>query len=245
MENALAGKVVALSGASSGVGLALAVRLLEAGCELCAIGRRMQPPAELSSSACRYIPLDLGANDATERLHDALTPLLDRIDVVINGAGHDDGGGVLFAQQEEAGLADTIGVNLLGAMRLTRACLPWMLARDRGDVVFLSSITTRRVAQGLATYSASKHGVHGFVDALRFDYRDSGVRFVEVVPGVVRTGFASRRWDGDDARAADFYAGFAQCLEADDVARCVVFALAQPAHVELSEIVIVPAREKR
>lgn len=118
-----------------------------------------------------------------------------------------------------------------------------MLARGRGDIVIIGSITARRSSAGLVAYSTSKHATRGFAEALRADYRNSGLRVVEIACGAVRSGFAGRRWRGDEDRATKFYDGFAQCLEPDDVARAVCYALAQPPHVSVSEMVLLPTRE--
>ena len=83
-------------------------------------------------------------------------------------------------------------------MRLTRYIVPAMVARGSGDIVNLTSITTRRIAPGLAAYSATKHAIHGFSEVLRAECGPKGVRVIELSPGVVRTGFASARFAGDD-----------------------------------------------
>lgn len=162
------------------------------------------------------------------------------IDVLVNVAGHDAGGGMAF-DRPRAEWDDLLAVNLSAAMRLTRAVLPGFLARDRGHVVAIGSIVTRVPAAGLAAYAATKHGLHGFIEGLRVDYAATGLRFTEITPGVVRSGFAFRRLD--DAAGADaFYERFAGTLRPEDVARAVLYAVQQPPACCVDEIVLMPTR---
>lgn len=241
----LAGKSAIVSGASSGVGKALALRLVAAGCGVVALGRRSAAPPEYTGlAAVRYMAIDLGAPDVAATLRSAIPEALAAVDILVNCAGHDHGGGKLFGSHAVESWQDTLRVNLHATMGLTSACLPAMVARDRGDIVLIGSITSRRAARGLAAYAASKHAVHGFAEALRVDYRDTGLRVIEIIPGVIRTGFAGGRFGGDDARAAEFYRNFTECLDADDVARAALYALGQPAHVSVTEMVVMPTRER-
>ena len=89
-------------------------------------------------------------------------------------------------------------------------------------------------------YSGSKHAVHGFSESLRLDYAGTGIRVTEILPGMVRTDFAMTRWN-DDVKAAAFYDKTEQCLTPEDIAQTVVFALEQPPHVVLSQMVVLPS----
>ncbi len=115
-----------------------------------------------------------------------------------------------------------------------------MLARGRGHVVNLGSIAGLHAYPGSAAYAASKFAVRGLSEGLRADYAGSGIRVTEILPGTVRTEFAAARWPDDPAKAEGFYDSFETVLEAGDVARCIVFALEQPAHVVVSQLVVVP-----
>lgn len=245
-RSALAGKTAIVSGASSGVGKAVALALGEAGCNVVALGRRAEAPPEFSAyAALRYLPIDLAAADPAGELRSMVPNEIRKVDVLVNCAAHDYGGGVAFGDHAREHWQNAIDVNLQGAMCLTGACLPAMIARDRGDIVFIGSITSRRTARNLAAYTATKHALHGFAEAVRVDYSDAGLRVVEIIPSAIRTGFASHRWGGDEARAAAFYDQLPACLAADDIARAVLYALQQPAHVSVAEIVLLPTREQR
>ena len=85
--------------------------------------------------------------------------------------------------------------------------------------------------------------MHGFSESLRLDYAGTGVRVTEILPGLVRTNFALTRW-GDKERADSFYDDFGVCLAPEDIARSVLFALQQPPHVVISQLVVVPSAQR-
>ena len=91
----------------------------------------------------------------------------------------------------------------------------------------------------MAAYVTSKYAVHGFTESLRLDYAGKGIRISEIMPGMVRTGFAGERL-GDKDEAEAFYDSFEQLLVPEDIAQSVLFALQQPKHVEIAELVVLP-----
>ena len=244
-DTVFAGKLAIISGASSGIGKAVALALLGDGCKVVGIGRRAEAPPEFAAYAnARYLAIDLARQDVVATLRRETPDALEAASVLVNCAGYDQGGGAAFHEHRDEDWPDILRVNVDATMQLTHACLPAMLARDAGDIVMIGSVSALRPARRLAAYTASKHAVHGFAEALRLEYCDSGLRIVELLPGVVRTGFASRRWQGDESRASEFYGKFPECLEADDVARAVMYALHQPAHVSIAAMVLLPTRER-
>ncbi|VTU22714.1 Serine 3-dehydrogenase [Variovorax sp. SRS16] len=239
-------RLAIVSGASSGIGKATALQLAAQGWRVLALGRRAAAPAEFAAlDAIRYGSGDLAQEDAAQLLQRVAPDALDAVEALVHCAGHDLGGGKPFDQHAPGEWLAGLRLNVEAAMRLTQLCLPAMLAREAGDIVLIGSITARRPAAGLAAYSTGKHALRGFAQALRADYPDSGVRITEIAPGVVRTGFAGSRLHGDTAGADAFYQGFAQLLEPEDVARAVCYALAQPPHVSIAEMVLLPTRERR
>ena len=91
----------------------------------------------------------------------------------------------------------------------------------------------------MTAYTASKYAVHGLSECLRLDYAGKGIRVTEILPGLVRTDFAHQRL-GDQAKAAEFYDSFDQSLNPKDIANTVLFALQQPRHVEIAQLVVLP-----
>ena len=231
-----------VTGASSGIGAAVALALVQQGWKVICAARRMDKVSAVASSLGESgLPIELDVADAV-----SVTSLMDRlpegwrtIDLLVNNAGHDVGGRRRFDRGEMEKWAATLQTNALGMMRVTHVVLPAMAERGRGHVVNIGSIAALDVQPGGAAYVASKFAVNGFSQALRADFKGKGVRVTHVVPGLVQTEFAQTRWAGDAARAAEFYSKFPVVLDPADVARAVVYAVEQPPHVTIAEIVIV------
>ncbi len=128
-------------------------------------------------------------------------------------------------------------------IRVCHAVVPGMLERGRGHVVTLGSVAGLRVYAGGSIYNASKFAVRAFTDALRVDYKDSDLRITEILPGLVRTEFAARRFRGDTAKGTAYYDSFPEAMEPEDIARASLYALEQPARVTVAQMVVVPTHE--
>ena len=239
----LKGSVALVTGAGGGIGAATAEALVALGCRVLCAGRRID---RLKAVTRRLGPLahaftlDVADEESVDGLFDRLPAELHAIDILVNNAGHDVGGRRRFDEGEMAEWQSIIDTNVLGLIRVTRKVIPGMIARDRGHIVNLGSIAGRRGYAGGTLYAASKFAVHGFSDSLRLDFADTGIRVTEILPGMVRTEFAFHRWRGDAERARNFYDEFGTCLEPADVARMVAFAVQQPAHVVVAQLMVVP-----
>ncbi|MDX1541973.1 MAG: SDR family NAD(P)-dependent oxidoreductase, partial [Geminicoccaceae bacterium] len=154
----------------------------------------------------------------------------------------DVGGRKRLEEGEADAWASIVETNVTGLIRMTRAVIPGMLERGRGQIVNVGSIAGLRAYKGGNVYNATKFAVRGFSDALRIDYADTPLRIIEILPGLVRTGFASARSGGDEAAARAFYESFPGWLEPEDVARTILYALEQPPHVTIAQLVVVPTR---
>lgn len=238
------GAVAFVTGASSGIGEAVAAALAERGAKVVAAARRrdrLEALAGRLGPALLPFALDVADAPATAALPDALPDGWREIDVLVSNAGHDLGGRRRFDRQAIEDAASVVETNLLGTMRLARALAPGMTARRRGHLVLIGSQAGVMSFPGDAAYIASKWGVHGLAKALKADLQGTGVRVTEVLPGAVKTEFAEARLRGDRAGAETFYAAFKELLTPEDVARCVLFALEQPAHVNVSELLVQPS----
>ena len=167
-------------------------------------------------------------------------PAFRPIDILVNNAGHDIGGRTRFDQGAADDWSSIIDTNLNGLMRVTRALLPDMVRRNNGDIVNISSISAIRMVPDMAAYTASKAGVRAFTDILRADLAETAIRVTEVLPGLTRTDIVLKRHRGDRKLEQEYFERFKIALEPADVARSVIFALDQPAHVQLAQIVILP-----
>ncbi|MDR1967779.1 MAG: SDR family oxidoreductase [Burkholderiaceae bacterium] len=231
-----------VTGASSGIGAAVAQALAADGWRVVCAARRVEKLRALAQAigtAAQAITLDVADAVSTASLLERLPEDWRAIDLLVNNAGHDVGGRRRFDRGPIEDWAATVETNVTGMLRVTRALVPAMAERGRGHVVNIGSIAAFEVNPGGAAYVTSKAAVHGFSQALRADFKGKGVRVTEVVPGIVRTEFAETRWAGDTARAEEFYSKFPALLDPADIARAVVYAAQQPAHVTIAEMVVV------
>jgi 3-hydroxy acid dehydrogenase/malonic semialdehyde reductase len=243
MNNSISPNPVALvSGASGGIGTAICRLLIENNYRVVAAARNEESLSKL-------------ANDLGDRLHPLLLDVTDaaavagfvqdlpadfsEIGVLVNNAGHDTGGRQSFEQGSAEQWCDIIETNVQGMIRLTHALIDGMLERGSGHVVNMGSIAGLKPYATGTAYVSSKYAVHGLSDTLRLDYAGRGIRVTEIMPGLVRSGFAAQRL-GDTQQGQEFYDGFEQCLQPGDVADTVLYALRQPQHVEIAQLVVLP-----
>ena len=235
--------IALVTGASSGIGEAICRRLVADGYRVIAAARRLGRLESLRAElGDRLYPFELDVDDAAAvaGLGEALPDEFRPVDTLINNAGHDTGGRRRFDEGSAADWSAIIETNVAGLIRVTHALIDGMLERGHGHIVNLGSIAGLKPYASGTAYVASKYAVHGFTETLRLDYAGRGIRISEIMPGVVRTGFAEQRL-GDADGAADFYDGFDACLEAEDVADTIAYALKQPRHVEIAQLVVLPA----
>lgn len=188
----LSDAVALVTGASSGIGEAVARRLAAAGARTIVHGRDEQRLAAVAAATGgTALTAELSDPAQVASLAEAALAVHGRVDVLINNAGLGWTGPVA---DMPAGQAERLAaVNLLGPIELTRALLPAMLARRRGHVVFVTSIAGRTAVADEAVYAATKAGLDIFAESLRFELDGTGVGVGVVVPGVVRTAFFQRR----------------------------------------------------
>jgi 3-hydroxy acid dehydrogenase / malonic semialdehyde reductase len=237
-------KIALVTGATRGIGRAITEALLAREYRVIAVGRDSSKLSQLAELNDRILPLnvDLTDADAVSRIVDDLSSDWRQIDVLINNAGHDVGGRQLFHEGTAQEWDDIIETNVKGLMRMTRAVIPGMLARGNGHVVNMGSVSGLFTYAGGTAYNASKFAVRAFTEALRKDYATTDIRVTEVLPGLVKTNFAESRLHGEGDEAGAFYDGFLAHLEPADVAAAVLYALDQPTHVNISQVVIEPTR---
>ena len=239
------GATALVTGATSGIGESIAAMLVQSGCRVICAGRRVEKLAALGETlgpAAHTLALDVSDADSVESLDSRLPEDWRDIDILVNNAGHDQGGRRRFDEGQAAQWASIIETNVTGLIRATHAVIPGMIARDHGHIVNIGSVAGLAAYATGTIYAASKHAVHGFSESLRLDFAGTGIRVTEILPGLVRTNFALNRWH-DQKRADSFYDDFGDCLSPDDIARTVLFALQQPPHVVISQLVIVPSAQ--
>jgi 3-hydroxy acid dehydrogenase/malonic semialdehyde reductase len=239
----LSGRLALVTGAAGGIGRAISRSLAASGCRVILADRDAAALAAFAAElgdAAHALTLDVDDDKAVDGCLEALPEGLRAIDLLVNNAGHDIGGRVRFDLGSADDWSAIIQTNLIGLMRVTRAILPGMIARDRGDIVNISSISAIRMVPDQAPYSASKAGIHMFTDILRGELAETPLRVIEVMPGLTRTGIVATRLRGDEEAAERYFERFGMALEPEDVARCVHFAVSQPAHVQLAQMFVLP-----
>ena len=233
-----------VTGASSGIGTAIVDKLIADGWRVIAAARRTDRLAALSARLgprCHAVALDVTDPDSVSTLVSRLPEEWRGISVLINNAGHDLGGRTSFDHQAVEQMLSTIETNVAGVIRMTHAIVPIMLERQDAHIVNIGSNASTAAYAGGTAYVASKFALSGFSKALRLDYLGR-IRVTQILPGTVRTEFAEVRHSGDKAKASAFYASYAECLRPEDVANCVAFALDQPSHVNIAELLVLPSR---
>lgn len=237
-------RVALVTGAGSGIGAAVAAALAGEGWRVILCGRtraRLDAVAATLAVPAHVLPVDLTDAAAVAAVPGALPQAFRAPALLVNCAGHDVGGRRSFEEGSADAWAAILEANLVGLVRLTHALVPGMIAAGGGDVVNIGSLAALRPAPRMAAYVASKAGVHAFSDVLRADLARHGIRVMEVMPGLTRTGFAETRLHGDADAARQFYDKAPATLAADDVARAVLYAVAQPRHVVVAQLVLMPS----
>lgn len=238
------GQTAFVTGAAGGMGQAICRALIAGGRKVVAADRdaaRLQDFVAPLGTQAHALQLDISDAAAVDRCLDDLPTEFGTIDILINNAGHDIGGRKRFDLGSADDWSAIIETNLIGLMRVTRLILPGMVARGRGDIVNMGSISALRYVPDMAPYSASKAGVHMLSDILRGELASTPVRVTEIMPGLTRTGIISARYRGDEEETRRYFEEFGMALDPDDVARCILFALDQPPHVQMAQMVVLPS----
>jgi NADP-dependent 3-hydroxy acid dehydrogenase YdfG len=230
--------VAVVTGASSGIGAATAVALGRRGYQIVAGARRLIRVRRVVGDLGMALPLDVTDQESIDAFVGKVSEAFGRIDVLVNNAGLALGLAPIAQARDE----DWIGmwqVNVLGLMRVTRACIPLLRKAKHGHIVNMGSIAGFETYKGGAGYTASKHAVRAISRTMRLELNGEPIRVTEIAPGMVETEFSTVRFRGDRKAAKAVYQGV-KPLVAEDIADCIVFAVTRPAHVDIDEIVIRP-----
>jgi 3-hydroxy acid dehydrogenase / malonic semialdehyde reductase len=240
------GQIALVTGASSGIGAACARAFAAAGCHLILAARRSERVHALATGLHNEFGIETLALtlDVTRyaQVCSVLGSLPERwapVDILLNNAGLSRG----LNKLQDGDIQDweeMIDTNLKGLLYVTRTILPGMIERGHGHVINIGSIAGHDVYPAGNVYNATKFGVYALTRGLRMDVLGTGIRVSSVDPGMVNTEFSLVRFHGDEARAAKVYEGF-QPLTAEDVAEAVVFCATRPPHVDVQDLVLMPA----
>jgi ribitol 2-dehydrogenase len=236
----LAGKVAIVTGASSGIGRALAMSLAREGCKVVLAGRsrdRLRAlENELGDSSLAY-PLDLASGAEITGMVERTVAHFGGLDILIANAGLFMTGAFADADPDE--WSRLIAVNIDGVFRCAHAVLPHMRARKSGDILVMSSIAGVSEMRNEPIYSASKHAVQAFVHSLRRQVSEDNIRVGAIQPGTV----ATELWGPVDPAAVAARVAERTVLTPEDVAAAAIFVLSQPPNVTIRDLVILPQRQ--
>lgn len=238
-------QIVLITGASSGIGAACARAFADAGAKLILAARRIERLETLadklrqSSGHLPYLlQMDVCDRPQVEAALTALPDTWKDIDLLINNAGLSRGLSKLY-ESDIQDWEEMIDTNIKGLLYLTRQIVPGMLTRGRGQVINIGSIAGHQTYPGGSVYCATKAAVRAISEGLKMDLLGTPIRVSSVDPGMVETEFSQVRFHGDRDRAAKVYEGLTP-LTPMDVAEVVYFCATRPAHVNISDIILLP-----
>lgn len=236
-------KQALITGATSGIGRATALKLAQLGYDIVATGRRAERLTKLKADVeaiggnCVTLCFDVRDRVATE----LSLAELEHIDLLINNAG-------LAAGLEHIDCGDAndwdamIDTNVKGLLYVTRVVAQKMVAQGSGHIVNIGSIAGTEPYENGAVYCASKHAVHAISQSIRADLLSSGIRVTEIRPGMVETEFSLVRFHGNQQRAEGVYNGVTP-LTGEDVAEAIAWTAQLPPHMNVNEMVLMPAQQ--
>ena len=250
MPGPLDGRVAAITGASSGIGEATAVALAGAGAAVALGARRadrIRALAErIEADGGRALPIEVDVGDETaargfvERAHAELGGL----HVLINNAGVMLLGPVEGADTEE--WRRMVDVNVLGLLYCTHAAMPLIRDSGGGDIVNVSSVAGRHAAAGAGVYNFTKFGVTGFSEALRQEALHSKIRVTCIEPGFVATELQGHNKNPLVQQGVKkMLEQIGDVLQAEDIANAILYAVSQPSHVSINEVLVRPTGQQR
>lgn len=241
-------KTALITGATSGIGRAVADIFAENKYNLIVTGRRSERLQELKAALERQhcigvlaLCFDVRDNDEVVRNIESLPVEWRNIDVLVNNAGLAVG-----LNHIQDGVLDDwermIDTNIKGLLYVTRAVSPLMVARNSGHIVNICSVAGKEVYENGNVYCATKHAVDALSKAMRIDMLGHNIKVTNICPGAVETEFSIVRFKGDTQRAAGTYKGI-EPLTGRDIAECIYFAVSLPQHVCINDMMIMPTAQ--
>ncbi len=233
-----------ITGASSGIGEALARLLSSHGYDLILCGRNKPKLEDLQKSiATKSHILVFDVRNKVEVFHaiESLPDTFKRINVLINNAGNAHG----LSTIQDGDIDDwdaMIDGNVKGLLYVTKAVLPYLKDQDKKHIINIGSIAGKEVYKNGNVYCASKFAVDALNTAMRYDFQELEIKVSEINPGLVETGFSNVRFKGDTIRAKNVYQGF-EALKAEDIADLIYYVLSAPKHVNIAETLILPSAQ--
>lgn len=241
-------KIALITGATSGIGKAIAAKLAKEGYNIIITGRRLERLNEISNILEKQYQtkvltrsFDVRKYQEVEKNLGNLPQEWKNIDILVNNAGLAVG-----LNPIHQGVVDDwermIDTNIKGLLYVTRVISPNMVERKSGHIINIGSIAGKDVYTNGNVYCATKHAVDALTKGMKLDLLPYNIRVTQVCPGAVETEFSLVRFKGDQERADKVYEGFTP-LSADDIANAVYYAVSQPPHVDVQDILVLCAAQ--
>lgn len=239
-------QTVFITGATSGIGKATAELLASKGYNLIICGRRQERlqaiQNELSKKTTVHsLCFDVSNKEAVKNAIQSLPVNFSRIDILINNAGNAHGLAPIQDGNEED-WDNMIDINVKGLLYVTKAILPDMIANKTGHIINIGSIAGKEVYANGNVYNASKFAVDALGKGMLMDLNPFGIKVSNINPGLVETEFSLVRFKGDEERAKNVYKGY-EPLTAEDIAETILWVMSRPAHVNISDMMILPTAQ--
>ncbi|MGF1532425.1 MAG: SDR family NAD(P)-dependent oxidoreductase [Bernardetiaceae bacterium] len=235
-----------ITGATSGIGAAIARRFAQAGLRLILCGRRAERLQALHQELSLHtqvqtLTFDVRSAEEVFAAVESLPANFEKVDILINNAGNAHGRATI----DQGHLDDwdaMIDGNIKGLLYVTKAVVPRMVAAQQGHIINIGSIAGVQVYPEGNVYCATKSAVAALSEAMRLDLNAHHIKVSEIKPGLVETEFSLVRFKGDQEQAQRVYQGY-QALHPEDVAELAYFMVSCPAHVNIADVLILPSAQ--
>ena len=235
-------KTVLITGATSGIGKAIAYRLAASKMQLIICGRRTEELEKIREdlsklTAVTSLCFDVSDNIQVTKSIESIPDDFQKIDILINNAGNAHG----LDKIQDGNIEDwdkMIDSNVKGLLYVTKAVIGRMVEKSSGHIINVGSLAGREVYEKGNVYSASKHAVNAISKGMRIDLNKNNIKVSEINPGLVETEFSKVRFKGDP-KANKVYEGY-KALEANDIAEIIEFVISRPHHVNIADLLVLP-----
>jgi len=240
-------KIIMVTGATSGIGLATSRKFAANGYDIIITGRRKERlddlENELTSSGAKVLSLnfDVRKRFEVEEIITAIPEAWKKIDILVNNAGLAVG----MDHIDEGNIDDwdrMIDTNIKGLLYVTRAVSPLMAARNSGYIFNISSIAGKEEYEFGNVYCASKHAVDSLSKSMRIDLVKHNIKVTNIAPGMAETEFSLVRFKGDKERAGKVYTGM-DAMTGEDIAEAIFYCASMPPHICINDLVITPTQQ--
>ncbi|MER0123252.1 SDR family NAD(P)-dependent oxidoreductase [Streptococcus sp. ZJ93] len=241
-------RYVLITGATSGIGKAIAYAFAENRDHLIITGRRVEKLKEIQADmiarygvTVHYYQMDVTQEAEVVAICEQILAQVPQIDILVNNAGLALGLDK-FYESKVSDMVTMLDTNVKGLLYVTRQILPSMVERNTGHVINIGSTAGIYAYAGAAVYAATKSAVKFLSDGIRIDTIETNIKVTTIQPGIVETDFSAVRFHGDMERAATVYQGI-EALQTEDIAQSVLFVVNQPRHVQISDMTIMATQQ--